>query len=686
MRFSMLFAALVAAAPGALAAPGAGDAALPPLAAEVRDRGWIAYSARSEAGDWDLFACRPDGSGVRHLTRSPEWHEFSPQFSRDGARLLYRRLPPGEVIDQNAHGTQGELVMANRDATEARVLKADRPLTWASWSPDGRQLATLSIKGISILDAASLAEVKRLERKGMFQQLTWSPDGEWLVGVANSYGTGWSVARIHVASGQANPVNLVDCCTPDWFPDSRRVLFSWRPPGQIANQGYGWTQLWMADAEGKNRQLLYGEDGRHVYGGHVSPDGKYVIFTGNMREDGDPGNAGAPMGLMRLTDAPIIGGTSEALRALHAKVNDGPVLVLPAGWEPCWTSAEIFGLEAPGSGRVPAPAHVGEEPKQALAAELRSHGWLVFSAPSPAGDWDIFRMRPDGSKRHALTSTSEFNEAGPRVSPDGRQMLYYRLPRGGAVNMTYGTRDLVIAAADGRRPVVWGDRYPWASWGPDAKRFACLTPAGVKPVAIQEVDLSTGELRRRFPTQHITQQLVWSPDGQWFLGTANRLGQYWNIGRFNLATGIVNAVGETDRFNCTADWTPDSKEVLYARGIDPARDPTGRAELWLASGDGARREMLFAEADRHLYGASASPDGRYCVFSRSADDFGEQREVSGFTLAVIRRGDGPMIASECAALRSRYPLARTGPWLDLGPGWEPHWTLNLVTESTTTRP
>ena len=57
---------------------------------------------------------------------------------------------------------------------------------------------------------------------------------------------------------------------------------------------------WLgADAEGKSRQLVYGEDGRHVYGGHVSPDGKYVLFTGNVEEDGDPGNAGADG-----TDAP----------------------------------------------------------------------------------------------------------------------------------------------------------------------------------------------------------------------------------------------------------------------------------------------------------------------------------------------------------------------------------------------
>ena len=194
------------------------------------------------------------------------------------------------------------------------MLGAAGEYPWASWSPDGKQIACLSIKGITFVDVATRQVLRKVDRKGFFQQVTWSPDGQWLCGVANSFGASWSIARMDVATGAASAVNRVDCCTPDWFPDSRSVIFSWRPPGQKANKGYGWTQLWMADAEGKSRRLVYAEDGRHVYGGHVSPDGKYVLFTGNMQEDGDPGNAGAPMGLMRLADAPIIGGASPELR------------------------------------------------------------------------------------------------------------------------------------------------------------------------------------------------------------------------------------------------------------------------------------------------------------------------------------------------------------------------------------
>ena len=148
---------------------------------------------------------------------------------------------------------------------------------------------------------------------------------------------------MNVLTGEANAVSREDNCTPDWFPDSKRMIFSNRPADQKKNGQYGWTQLWMADADGRNAQLVYAETGRHIYGGHVSPDGKYVLFTGNPQEDGDPQNSGAPMGLMRIADAPVVEDQSKELRMLYPQAKQGPVLTLPAGWEPCWTFSEAPG-------------------------------------------------------------------------------------------------------------------------------------------------------------------------------------------------------------------------------------------------------------------------------------------------------------------------------------------------------
>ncbi len=317
------------------------------LAAEVRGKGWIAFSAPSEKGDWDLYLMRPDGSERRALTRTPEFNEAWPQFSRDGTKLLYRRLKREEAVTGNNYGRQGAPVVAGSDGSNPRALGADGELPWATWSPDGTEFATLSLKGISFVDAETGKVRRTIPRKGFYQQITWSPDGGWLLAVSNNFATGWSVARMNAQTGAVNAVNKVDCCTPDWFPDSQNVIFSWRPSGQNTNKGLGWTQLWRAGAAGKNPQLVYAKDDRHCYGSVISPDGKYVLFTGNIVEDGNPEAGGAPMSLMRLSDAPIIEGDSPAVRAQHPDAKSGPVLALPTGWEPSWTSSENPGGAKP---------------------------------------------------------------------------------------------------------------------------------------------------------------------------------------------------------------------------------------------------------------------------------------------------------------------------------------------------
>ncbi len=625
------------------------------LKAEVRQKGWIAYGARSSAGDWDLFVCRPDGSDIRPLTTTPEFSEFSPQWSRDGRKLLYRRMPRAEVLDNNRHGEQGELVLANADGSSPEVLGKAGELPWASFSPDGTQIASLSIKGIAFVELSTKRVLRSFPRKGFFQQVTWSPDGKWLIGVANSFGASWSIARMDAATGEATAVNRIDCCTPDWFPDSVNVIFSWRPPGQKVNNNYGWTELWRASADGASRELVYGEEGRHVYGGHVSPDGRYVLFTGNMNEDGDPKNAGGPMGLMRLQDGPIIVGASQELRSRHPNSKAGPVLELPKGWEPCWTFAQVMG-SGHESG-TPAQAATISTAPQPDWSDLHYQGWIAYSAKTDAGDWDLFLMRPDGTDRRRMTSTPEFNEGGARFSPDGSQLLFYRMPKSEPLdNNSYGTFELVIARADGANARSYGKDYQWASWGPDGRQIACLSSKG-----IDLVDLGSRTVTKHLARHGIVEQLVWSPDGKRFVGTANGLGPYWNIGVLNPDSDTIQAVSETERYNCTPDWLPDAQRIVYARGIVPQKG--GCAELWVADVEGKHRRRIYAEPGRHIYGACPSPDGKCVLFTRSIEDLGQVKDT---VMATIRWPE------------AGAPIDTPAPRLDLGPGWEPHWTARDV--------
>ena len=106
-------------------APAAELSPVDQLAAEVHGMGWICYAARTAEGDWDLFLCRPDGTDGRALTRTPEFNEFYPQFSRDGKRMLYRRIKRDEVISGNNYGSQGQLVVGDADGSNPRVLGGD---------------------------------------------------------------------------------------------------------------------------------------------------------------------------------------------------------------------------------------------------------------------------------------------------------------------------------------------------------------------------------------------------------------------------------------------------------------------------------------------------------------------------------------------------------------------------------
>jgi Tol biopolymer transport system component len=374
-------AAVTTLAPGVrCAGPEADPKAAAALAREVKDRGWIAYSAcydengklivsnnlggDSHGGDffaaegkprdfkrcqWDLFLMRPDGSGRRNITRTRQYNELAPRFSPNGRRLLYYRGPPEQAIaDNNGYGTH-ELVVADADGTGPTVF--GRGYNWASWGPGSDRIACLNAEGIVFVDVATKKVVSRLKRKGFFQQLNWSPDGKRLCATANGLGKYWNVASMDVATGAVSVIGESELynCTPFWLPDSRHVSYA-RGIAEGERDGRAWLEV--ADYEGKDHRVIYAEKGRHVYGSRVSPDGKYVVFTRSVADLGEAGGAGVEVALMRLEDAPIIVGFSDEERARRGlpapNPKKGPVLHLGLGWEPHWTFAEIRTPEAKG--------------------------------------------------------------------------------------------------------------------------------------------------------------------------------------------------------------------------------------------------------------------------------------------------------------------------------------------------
>ncbi|MEI7730305.1 MAG: hypothetical protein WCO56_12080 [Verrucomicrobiota bacterium] len=311
---------------------------------EVANKGWLLFSAQTPAGDFDLFISRPDGSARRNLTDSREWSEFGARFSPDGKRILYRRLlhEPKAMVNHGMWGAMGELVIANADGSHPVLFGGHGEYPWASWSPDGKQLACLYKREgkIKFIDIASKKVVREMPRQGIFQQLYWSPDGKRLVGTANMEGYDWNVEMIELDNEKATMISRGLNCTPDWFEgDSNRVIYSNRLPG--LGSEYGWTTLMQATADGKSRSLVYAERGRHIYYGCTSPDNRYAIFSFPKTDGGTDG----PLAIIRLADAPIIVPDDfKEMHALYPNAKSGPVFRLTQpGFEPHWTYAEIGG-------------------------------------------------------------------------------------------------------------------------------------------------------------------------------------------------------------------------------------------------------------------------------------------------------------------------------------------------------
>ena len=308
---------------------------------EVKNKGWLLYSAKSLNGTWDIFLSRPDGSQSRNITNTADFEEAAPHFFNDGKKIIYRQAAKGTIFQPARYGFQGRLVIADSNGANPTIIGEEGQYTWAVISEDGKFVCCITPKEVQIIDLSTKEKVRGFPRQSVFWLGGWSLDGKWVCGVTNSEGL-WTIVRINVESGEQNIVHQFQNCTPDWFPDSKYIIYSSRPAGQTGAKGYGYTQLWMSEGEGRDHRLIYGEDGLHVYGGSVSPDGQYILFTKGGNEGGGAKESGATICIMRLADAPTITGESIELRKVHPDTKDGTILELEPGWEPSWTYSEII--------------------------------------------------------------------------------------------------------------------------------------------------------------------------------------------------------------------------------------------------------------------------------------------------------------------------------------------------------
>jgi len=240
--------------------------------------------------------------------------------------------------------------------------------------------------------------------------------------------------------------------------------------------------------------------------------------------------------------------------------------------------------------------HHGGLPSAALAALLFAladaqggdpfdRGWIAFDS-NRMGNFEIFMMKPDGTRQVQLTRDPAYDSFWPKPAPDSKTILFVRAPAGVHDN-DYSKVTTWIMNSDGSgvRQLLPLGVYGWSiqghpEWKPDGTKIVTiggvksnsqiyiLNPDGSDPVRVT----SNGSGKARGGTNI---DPSWHPDGKslLFIGCPMSfcIASSHEIYRIN-----ADGSGET---RLTGDQVAD---------YDPYYSPSGRQIAWLRNSGGAR--------------------------------------------------------------------------------------------------
>ena len=460
-----------------------------------RDERLLAVNIASESADYvRVFVLRVDGRAPAH-TISPKIegrYEYALSWSPDGRTLA---VDTGNSIDYTT------ITLVRHDGRGRRVLIADAAASGAhSWAPDGSQLAYVGRKGDIFAIRIANRQTRRLARTRSLGEevgnirIAWSPAGRE---VAFSDVGGIYLARASMAQGR-RVTRRGAWSDLDWSPDGGRLAFSESHEiFVIRANGTGLRRITQAlqddspvpSPDGsrvafvRGARGLHDADRIHVY--VMGPDG-----SGLRRVSRGYGPRWAPDG-RRLAFVDVLPDDPPEMNKLRA----GRIMVedvvtrtmqqVAVGTAPTWSPN---GLQL---AYMRHTFRVRDTWRGIIASETGSSLWVVSS---------------DGSGSRKVLASAGSSEDGaaqyyrrPLWSPDGRWIALV----GSQVTLvdpeTGEIRTLAVEADE-------------VAWSPDGRQLL----AGLSyPDVLKVVDVGTGDVRtvageresfeHRFP--------VWSPDG-----------------------------------------------------------------------------------------------------------------------------------------------------------------------------
>jgi TolB protein len=393
------------------------------------DGKWIAFSSDRESslpmakGRWehlhlvDIYLVRPDGSGLKRLSRHGDFCG-SPKWLRDSKSVVVYCMPAEDTWTFRVRVVEGEtslmrIDVASGDATpmnvgpgvkifpsvlasgEVAYVRRDTQaqgvfyaggkagpagdVRWPSWSPDGNQV----VYGRVVAPPLPAAPPRKVWSRNPQYELAitgilpaYDPSGERYVVTALAANLQDSTLMLHEGDGPATKLleskdELI--IEPQWSPRGDAIIFGIgkfsafldfaigaKKPFEPTNGG---AQVAVINPDGSGLRKITSGPNNNGFAAY-SPDGKKIVYR-TMGPDGDG------LRIMNLED--------RSVTTLTEDYDNFPA------WSP--------------------------------------RGDLIAFTRKVNGDFDVFTVRTDGKDVRQLTR-SRGNDAHPAWSPDGEKIVF----------------------------------------------------------------------------------------------------------------------------------------------------------------------------------------------------------------------------------------------------------------------
>ena len=422
------------------------------------DGKWIAFSSDRDSDPgtipfhWEhmqslgIYVVRPDGSGLRRLTRTGGV-AGSPTWSADGKKILYYETDElGAYMAKNAQ-SRIDIVSIDVATGKKTGYTASNETKFApQWLPDGR---------ISYVVRSNAADAEGLRvwypdrrvvaiAKGMIRHSTWTADGKQVI-YDRILQPASTQRMVPTFSRDPDFELFLNEPFPSFSPDGRKLLYSFQA-GNGTNPVD--TSIEVMNADGTGITTLFRKEGYSAYNAVWSPSGDEVALSvGHFFRS--PGLPAAPIALVKSDG-------SGYREVVDDGVNNGFPSWAPDGKRLVYRHGKQLMILTLAEGKsVPLTdgSHYDNFP------QWSPKGDSIMFTSDRAGDFQIFTMRLDGTGIRQLTN--EGINAHSVWSPDGEWVAFTSGRKGFKDEM----------ALNDREPQPYGEIFAMRPNGSDVRQL-----------------------------------------------------------------------------------------------------------------------------------------------------------------------------------------------------------------------